>query len=86
MKNLERSRLFKEYRSQVDEYNIYNERVIKNKYEMSYLWKYKSDYPEDWRRKADMLTDDRLHMNQLKQTIKELKEKIRQSNVEHPQK
>lgn len=86
MKNLERSRLFKEYRSQVDEYNIYNERVIRNKYEMSYLWKYKSDYPEDWRRKADMLTDDRLHMNQLKQTIKELKEKIRQSNVEHPQK
>lgn len=86
MKNLERSRLFKEYRSQVDEYNIYNERVIKNKYEMSYLWKYKNDYPEDWRRKADMLTDDRLHMNQLKQTIKELKEKIRQSNVEHPQK
>lgn len=86
MKNLERSRLFKEYRSQVDEYNIYNERVIKNKYEMSYLWKYKSDYPEDWRRKADMLTDDRLHMNQLKQTIIELKEKIRQSNVEHPQK
>lgn len=86
MKNLERSRLFKEYRSQVDEFNIYNERVIKNKYEMSYLWKYKNDYPEDWRRKADMLTDDRLHMNQLKQTIKELKEKIRQSNVEHPQK
>jgi hypothetical protein len=86
MKNLERSRLFKEYRSQVDEFNIYNERVIKNKYEMSYLWKYKNDYPEDWRRKADMLTDDRRHMNQLKQTIKELKAKIRQSNVEHPQK
>ena len=85
MKNQECSRLFKEYHKLVVEYNNCNERIIKNKFEMYYLWKYKNDYPADWKRKSEMLTEDRNYMEQLKQNIIVLKDKIRKCNIEHPQ-
>jgi hypothetical protein len=52
---------------------------------MSYLWKYKNDYPADWKRKAEMLSDDRTQMEIIKQNIIALKAKIRKCNAEHPQ-
>jgi hypothetical protein len=67
-------------------YNDINKRVVRNKFEMSYLWKYKNDYPADWKRKAEMLSDDRNQMAVLKQNIITLKAKIRKCNAEHPQK
>lgn len=77
MKNLEHSQLVKEYKAQVVEYNNLVERVVKNKFEMKYLWKYKKDYPADWKRKAEMLSEDRDNMKRLKQSIRTLKEKMR---------
>lgn len=77
MKNLEHSQLVKEYKAQVVEYNNLVERVVKNKIEMKYLWKYKKDYPADWKRKAEMLSDDRDNMKRLKQSIRTLKAKMR---------
>lgn len=77
MKNLEHSQLVKEYKAQVVEYNNLVERVVKNKFEMKYLWKYKKEYPADWKRKAEMLSDDRDNMKRLKQSIRTLKAKMR---------
>lgn len=77
MKNLEHSQLVKEYKAQVVKYNNLVERVVKNKIEMKYLWKYKKDYPADWKRKAEMLSDDRDNMKRLKQSIRTLKAKMR---------
>ena len=85
MKNQECSRLTKEYNAQVKEYNQLVNRVIRNKYEMSYLWKYKNDYPADWKRKAEMLTDDRNKIWELQNNIIALKAAIRKCNSEHPQ-
>ena len=85
MKNQQCSVLVKEYKSNVKVYNEINKRVVRNKYEMSYLWKYKNDYPADWKRKAEMLSDDRSQMAVLKQNIISLKAKIRKCNAEHPQ-
>lgn len=85
MKNQLCSKLVKEYNSNVKKYNDINKRVVRNKFEMSYLWKYKNDYPADWRRKAEMLSDDRKRMSELKQNIIALKAKIRKCNAEHPQ-
>lgn len=85
MKNQQCSVLVKEYKSNVKVYNEINKRVVRNKFEMSYLWKYKNDYPTDWRRKAEMLSDDRKQMAVLKQNIITLKAKIRKCNAEHPQ-
>ena len=48
MKNQERAELYQEYHSQVKMYNEITDRVVRNKFEMSYLWKYKNDYPSDW--------------------------------------
>lgn len=76
MKNLEHSQLYKEYKARVVEYNSFLKRVVRNKLEMSYLWKYKKDYPADWKRKAEMLSDDRDNMKRLKQSIRELKAKM----------
>lgn len=86
MKNQLCSVLVKEYKSNVKMYNDINKRVVRNKFEMSYLWKYKNDYPADWKRKAEMLSDDRSQMEVLKQNIITLKAKIRKCNAEHPQK
>lgn len=86
MKNQLCSELVKEYKSNVKMYNDINKRVVRNKFEMSYLWKYKNDYPADWKRKAEMLSDDRSQMAVLKQNIITLKAKIRKCNAEHPQK
>lgn len=86
MKNQLCSVLVKEYKSNVKMYNDINKRVVRNKFEMSYLWKYKNDYPADWKRKAEMLSDDRSQMAVLKQNIITLKAKIRKCNAEHPQK
>ena len=86
MKNQQCSILVKEYKSNVKMYNDINKRVVRNKFEMSYLWKYKNDYPADWKRKAEMLSDDRSQMAVLKQNIITLKAKIRKCNAEHPQK
>ncbi len=85
MKNPACSKLVKEYNLQVTLYNIINERVIQNKYEMFYLWKYKQDYPADWKRKAEKLSDDRVKMAKTKQIIRNLKRRIRECNSEHPQ-
>ena len=85
MKNQERAELYQEYHSQVKKYNEITERVIRNKFEMSYLWKYKNDYPADWKRKAEMLSDDRVEMWTIKNQIIALKAKMRKSDAEHPQ-
>lgn len=85
MKNQQCSVLVKEYNSNVKVYNEINKQIVQNKFEMSYLWKYKKDFPADWKRKAEMLSDDRSKINVLKQNIISLKAKIRKCNVEHPQ-
>lgn len=85
MKNQERAELYQEYHSQVKMYNEITERVILNKFEMNYLWKYKNDYPADWKRKAEMLSDDRAKMFAIKKQIISLKAKMRKSDADHPQ-
>jgi uncharacterized protein YbdZ (MbtH family) len=86
MKNQQCSVLVKEYHSNVKVYNEINKRIVQNKYEMYYLWKYKNDYPADWKRKAEMLSADRNQLEILKSNIIALKAKIRKCNMEHPQK
>lgn len=85
MKNQDRTELYQEYHSQVKMYNEITDRVVRNKFEMSYLWKYKNDYPSDWVRKAEMLSDDRERMLSIKNRIIALKAKMRKSDSEHPQ-
>lgn len=85
MKNLERSALYQKYHSLVEKYNEITERVIRNKFEMSKLWLYKKDYPADWTRKAEMLSDDRQQMSAIKHKIIALKATMRKSDAEHPQ-
>lgn len=85
MKNQERSLLYQEYYTEVKKYNEIIERVIRNKFEMNYLWKYKNDYPADWKRKAEMLSDDRQQLWNIKHKIIALKAKMRKSDAEHPQ-
>jgi hypothetical protein len=52
---------------------------------MSHFWKYKKDYPEDWKRAADNLTSDRHRTALLRVKIKDLKNKMRENTVNHPQ-
>lgn len=85
MKNQERAELYQEYHSQVKMYNEITERVVLNKFEMSKLWLYKNDYPADWVRKAEMLSDDRERLWNIKNRIIALKAKMRKSDSEHPQ-
>lgn len=85
MKNQERAELYQEYHSQVKKYNEITKRVVRNKFEMSKLWLYKNDYPADWVRKAEMLSDDRERMFAIKNRIIALKAKMRKSDSEHPQ-
>ncbi len=85
MKNQERAELYQEYHSQVKMYNEITERVVLNKFEMSKLWLYKNDYPADWVRKAEMLSDDRQRLWNIKHKIIALKAKMRKSDSEHPQ-
>lgn len=85
MKNLERSQLYQEYHSLVVAYNEITKQVIRNKFEMSKLWLYKKDYPADWTRKAEMLTDDRQTLWKIKHKIIALKAMMRKSDAEHPQ-
>lgn len=85
MKNQERAELYQEYHSQVKMYNEITERVVLNKFEMSKLWLYKNDYPADWVRKAEMLSDDRVKLFDIKNRIIALKAKMRKSDSEHPQ-
>lgn len=85
MKNQKRAELYQEYHSQVKMYNEITDRVVRNKFEMSYLWKYKNDYPADWVRKAEMLSDDRQRLWNIKHKIIALKAKMRKSDSEHPQ-
>lgn len=86
MKNQECSVLVKEYNSNVKVYNEINKRIVQNKFEMFYLWKYKNDYPADWKRKAEMLSEDRSQMEVIKSNIISLKAKIRKCNAEYTQK
>lgn len=86
MKNQQCSVLVKEYKSNVKVYNELNKQIVQNKYEMFYLWKYKKDYPADWKRKAEMLSNDRSQLEIIKSNIISLKAKIRKCNMEHPQK
>lgn len=83
MKNQECSRLRKEYNAKVKTFNEFIHIVRRNKFEMSYLWKWKNDYPADWKRKAETLTADRQTMKQLRNEIKELKEQIRKCNADY---
>lgn len=85
MKNQERAELYQEYHSQVKMYNEITERVVLNKFEMSKLWLYKNDYPADWVRKAEMLSNDRQRLWNIKHKIIALKAKMRKSDSEHPQ-
>lgn len=79
MKNQKHSELYKEYREKVQKYKETIERVVRNKYEMSYLHKWKKEYPEDWKRKAEMLSSDRDILWNLKYEIFGLKQKIHKS-------
>ena len=85
MRNQERAELYQEYHSQVKMYNEITERVVLNKFEMSKLWLYKNDYPADWVRKAEMLSDDRQRLWNIKHKIIALKAMMRKSDSEHPQ-
>lgn len=79
MKNQKHSNLYKEYREKVQIYKETIERVVRNKFEMSRLHKWKKEYPEDWKRKADMLDSDRDTLWNLNNEIFGLKQKIRKS-------
>ena len=85
MKNQEYSLLYQEYRNQVVEYNAHNERIIKTKFEMEKLWKYKREYPGTWKEWAGKLTADRNKVANLKMLIRATKSKMKKSNVDHPQ-
>ena len=86
MKNTEYSALYREYKSLVVSYKDIVERVIKNKFEMAYLWKYKDDYPADWKRKAVTLDSDRKAMRNIQFVIRQLKNKMRLCNINYQQK
>lgn len=86
MKNTEYSALYREYKSLVVSYNDIVERVIKNKFEMAYLWKYKDDYPADWKRKAVTLDSDRKEMRNIQFAIRQLKNNMRLCNINYQQK
>jgi hypothetical protein len=62
------------------------ERIVNDKNAMSHFWKYKKDYPNDWKRAADNLTADRHRTALLRVKIKDLKNKMRENTVNHPQK
>jgi hypothetical protein len=47
---------------------------------MDYLWKYKKDYPSDWKRMAEKLTSDRNDSKTIRFAIRELKLKMREVN------
>lgn len=80
MKNTEHSQLYREYRSLVESINTIVDRIIKTKFEMDYLWKYKKDYPSDWKRMAEKLTSDRNDTKAIRIAIREIKLKMRESN------
>jgi hypothetical protein len=80
MKNSEHSQLYREYRSLVESINTIVERIIKTKFEMDYLWKYKKDYPSDWKRMAERLASDRNDTKAIRIAIREIKLKMRESN------
>lgn len=80
MKNTEHSQLYREYRSLVESINTIVERIIKTKFEMDYLWKYKKDYPSDWKRMAEKLASDRNDTKSIRVAIREIKLKMRESN------
>lgn len=86
MKNQEYSNLYKAYRSRVNDFNAIVERIIHTKNAMDHFWKYKNDYPVDWKLMAEKLTDDRNKTALLKSEIKEMKSKLRECSANHPQK
>ena len=85
MRNQAYSELYQEYRSQVTDYKLISEHIAKTKNEMAHFWKYKNDYPNDWKRMAEMLSRDRIAVSDLKNRIRTIKGKMRKSNSEHPQ-
>jgi hypothetical protein len=80
MKNTEYSQLYREYRSLVENFNTIVDRIIKTKFEMDYLWKYKKDYPADWKRMAEKLASDRYDSKSIRFAIREIKLKMREVN------
>ena len=86
MKNVEYSQLYYKYRSLVVEYKYISEQIVKNKFEMSYLWKYKKDYPADWKRKAELLTSDKNEIKSIKYDIIAIKSKMRQCTIDYNKK
>ena len=80
MKNTEHSQLYREYRLLVESINTIVERIIKTKFEMDYLWKYKKDYPADWKRMAEKLESDRNDSKIMRFAIRDIKLKMRESN------
>lgn len=85
MGNQKHSDLYKAYRLRVDEYNEIVERIIKYKFEMDYLWKYKKDYPADWRKMVDKLLTERQKSETIRASIRDIKEEIRIANANYPQ-
>jgi hypothetical protein len=86
MKNVEYSQLYYKYRSLVVDYKYISEQIVKNKIEMSYLWKYKKEYPEDWKRKSDLLTSDKAEIKSIKSDIIAIKAKMRQCTIDYNKK
>ena len=85
MKNQAYSELYRNYRSVVEDYKVTNDNIIRTKVEMARFWKYKNDYPADWKRMAEKLTDNRKKVALLKHVIRTLKGEMRTSNSNHPQ-
>ena len=85
MRNQVYSDLYQNYRTMVEEYKALTERIIKTKFEMSYLWKYKNDYPADWKKIAEKLSGDRDRLAMHKHIIRTIKAEMRKSNSDHPQ-
>lgn len=85
MRNQVYSDLYQNYRTMVEEYKALTERIIKTKFEMSYLWKYKNDYPADWKKIAEKLSGDRDRLAMHKHIIRNIKAEMRKSNSDHPQ-
>ena len=85
MRNQAYSDLYHNYRSKVEEYKNLTDRIVRSKLEMSYLWKYKNDYPADWRKMAEKLSGDREQLSLLKLNIRKIKSEMRKSNSDHPQ-
>ena len=82
-KNQVYSTLFREYRKQVENYNAIIDGIIKIKADMDRFWKYKNDYPADWKRMAEKLSSERTMAYNLKCAIRSVKMDMKEASREY---